>query len=93
MSTSRFDVFARICPMLATRRIALRNLFGAGALGLLPVALHSERAAAFKSLSGCKKHCNQFDGACHNDCNKCCKKVVNGNKKRCNFGCGTIHQK
>ena len=93
MGKSRFDTFTRPCSALATRRHALRHLLAACVLGLLPAALHSERAGAFKSLSGCKKHCNQFDGACHNDCNKCCKKVVNGNQKRCNFGCGTIHQK
>lgn len=93
MSTSPFDAITRSFSALTTRRHTLRRLLGAGTLGILPAALLAEGAAAFKSLSGCKKHCNQFDGSCHSDCNTCCKKVVNGNQKRCSFGCGTIHQK
>ena len=90
MDSFRFDRFARSLSSLQTRRGALRALLGAGALGVVPALMPRDDAAAFRSLSGCKKHCDRFEGECHSRCNNCCKRVVNGNQQRCNFGCGII---
>jgi hypothetical protein len=93
MNSFRFDRITRSFSVQQTRRGALRALVGAGALGIMPVVLSGDDAAAFRSLSGCKQHCDRFDGDCHSRCNTCCERVVNGNQKRCNFGCATIRTK
>jgi hypothetical protein len=90
MDSSRFDRFTRSVSTLRTRRGALRVLLGAGALGL-PFALADKPTLAFKSVGTCKRRCGKrFTGQCAADCKRCCKKVVGGNKKRCDFGCGFI---
>ncbi len=93
MDSFLFDRFTRAFSVRQTRRGVLRTLVGAAALGIVPVALSGNDAAAFRSLSGCKQHCDRFEGECHSGCNTCCERVVNGNKKRCNFGCATIRTK
>lgn len=93
MDSFRFDRFIRSLSSRQTRRGTLRALVGAGALGIVPVTLSGNDAAAFRSLAGCKQHCDRFEGECHSDCNECCDRTVNGNQKRCDFGCGTIRTK
>jgi hypothetical protein len=93
MDSLRFDRLTRSYSSLRTRRGALRALVGAGTLAAAPVLLTRHDAAAFRSLSGCKNHCDRFEGNCHSRCNSCCERVVNGNQNRCNFGCGAIRTK
>jgi hypothetical protein len=89
----QFDRFTRSHSSLQSRRGALRALLGAGALAAVPALLSHDDAAAFRSLAGCKQHCDRFEGECHSGCNTCCERVVNGNQKRCSFGCATIRSK
>jgi hypothetical protein len=89
----QFDRFTRSLSSLQSRRGTLRALLGAGALAAVPALLTRDDAAAFRSLSGCKQHCDRFEGECHSGCNNCCERVVKGNQKRCNFGCATIRTK
>jgi hypothetical protein len=93
VDSGNFDALAKALSGSGSRRGALRALLGASALGLLSVAMTGDSALAFKTLSGCQKHCQRHEGGCRNDCNKCCKKVVTGTKARCDFGCGSIHRK
>ena len=93
MDTFQFDRLTRSFSSVHSRRGALRRLFAAGVLGAMPALVTRDDAAAFRSLSGCKQHCERFDGECRNNCNQCCTRTVNGNQQRCNFGCGTIRTK
>ena len=93
MDTFAFDRLARSLSTPRSRRGALRALLGAGALGAIPALAVRDDAVAFRSLSGCKQHCERFEGDCRNDCNECCNRTISGNQKRCNFGCGTIRTK
>lgn len=93
MDSFRFDRLARSFSVGQSRRGALRALLGAGALGAMALPLTQEDAAAFRTLSGCKNHCDRFEGDCRSRCNTCCERVVDGNQKRCNFGCGSVRTK
>ena len=94
MDSFRFDRFTRSFSAPQSRRGALRSLLGAGALGVVPALAPGDEAAAFKTLSGCKKRCKKAPTAtCRARCNRCCKKVLNGNQNRCDFGCGFIKTK
>jgi hypothetical protein len=76
-----------------SRRSLLVKTLLAAAAGLLPASLVIDSAAAFRSLSGCKDKCDRLSGNCKSRCRRCCKKIYNGSKKRCNFGCGSIRPK
>ena len=78
--------------MGSRRSVLAKTLLGAAA-GLLPASPLTNSAAAFNSLSGCKQKCGRFPGNCQTRCQRCCKKIYNGSKKRCNFGCGSIRPK
>ena len=75
------------------RSLVAKTLLGAG-VALLPSVLLSNNAAAFRSLSGCEKKCNhRFSGKCQTRCCRCCKKIFEGGRTRCSFGCGSIRRK
>jgi hypothetical protein len=74
------------------RSVLTKTLLGAAA-GLLPASLLTNSASAFRSLSGCKQKCDRLSGNCKGRCQRCCKKIYNGSKKRCDFGCGSIRPK
>ena len=93
MDTFEFDRLTRSFSVLKSRRGALRALLGTGALGAIPAVAVRDDAAAFRSLSGCKQHCERFEADCRSRCNTCCERVVNGNQNRCNFGCGSVRTK
>jgi hypothetical protein len=93
MDLTQFDRLTQGLVVALSRRRALRTGLGAGALGLLSVAMRGDAAVAFKTLAGCKKHCRRHEGSCRNGCNQCCKKVVTGKKNQCDFGCGVIKRK
>jgi hypothetical protein len=93
MDSLRIDRFTRSCSAVQTRRGALRALLGAGAAGVMALPLAGEDAAAFRSVSGCKQHCERFEGDCRSRCNTCCDRVIGGNQNRCNFGCGSVRTK
>ena len=93
METERTYVSSDQLNQTGSRRsVVAKTLLGAAA-GLLPVSLLTNSAAAFRSLSGCKQKCGRFSGNCQTRCRRCCKKIYNGSKKRCNFGCGSIRPK
>jgi hypothetical protein len=93
LNPTQFDRLTQGFGASRSRRDALGALLGACGLWLLSVAMTGDSALAFKTVSGCQKHCQRHEGGCRNDCNKCCKKVVTGTKARCDFECGSIHRK
>jgi hypothetical protein len=93
MRTRTFYALSAPVQPICTRRRVLRMAAGASVLATLGFGGAAPRASAFKSFSGCKKRCQRYSGSCQHDCMQCCKKVVKGNQHRCDFGCGTIHQK
>jgi len=74
------------------RAVLAKTLLGAAA-GVLPASLLTDSAAAFRSLSGCKRKCDRFSGNCQTRCRRGCKKFYRGSTKHCDFGCGSIRPK
>jgi hypothetical protein len=93
MDTRRTHDLGEHPTRTGSRRSLLAKTFLGAAAGLLPASLLIDSAAAFRSLSGCKDKCDRLSGNCKTRCRRCCKKVYNGSKKRCNFGCGSIRPK
>ena len=93
METERTRISTEQLEETGSRRSVLAKTLLGAAAGLLPVSLLTDSAAAFRSLSGCKKKCDRLSGSCKSRCRRCCKKIYHGNTKRCNFGCGSIRPK
>jgi hypothetical protein len=93
MVSQRFEAISSTVERICTRRHVMRVGAGASVLAALGLGGSLPPAGAFKSLSGCEKHCQRYSGSCQHDCQQCCKKVVKGNQHRCDFGCGYINQK
>jgi hypothetical protein len=93
METERTHIATEQLEETGSRRSVLAKTLLGAAAALLPASLMSDSAAAFRSLSGCKKKCDRLSGNCKTRCRRCCKKIYNGSKKRCNFGCGSIRPK
>jgi hypothetical protein len=93
METERTHISTEQLTETRSRRSVLAKTLLGAAAGLLPVSLLTNSAAAFSSLSGCKQKCDRFSGNCQSRCRRCCKKIYNGSKQRCNFGCGSIRPK
>lgn len=90
MMSQRFSARSTALQWSATRRRVVLTGVGSAALAALGLGRLTPDTGAFKSLSGCKKHCKRFDASCQHDCQQCCKKVIKGNQHRCDFGCGYI---
>jgi hypothetical protein len=93
METERTHVPMEQSKETGSRRTVLAKTLLGAAAGVLPVSHLTEPAAAFRSLSGCKKKCDRFSGNCQTRCRRCCKKIYHGSKQRCDFGCGSIRPK
>jgi hypothetical protein len=93
METQQTHILTEQLEETGSRRSVLTKTLLGAAVGLLPASLLTDSAAAFRSLSGCKKQCDQFSGNCQTRCRRCCEKIYRGSKQRCNFGCGSIRPK
>ena len=93
METDRTHISTEPLTETGKRRSVLAKTLLGAAVGLLPASLLTSSASAFGSLSGCQQKCDRFSGNCQSRCRRCCKKIYNGSKQRCNFGCGSIRPK
>jgi len=93
METERTHASTEQSKETGSRRTVLAKTLVGAAAAALPASLLSESAAAFRTLSGCKKSCDRFSGNCQTRCRRCCKKIFRGSTKRCDFGCGSIRPK